>query len=138
MKFVQLLFMLILILHWISCGWYFIFKGRATWYPIKDVDLKRTILYSGDGSDKGSLVAIYQLLFYYAALILVGNELMPTSQVEVGMAAIITMIGIIVLGVIIGQFSSILSDMSKKQRMENEEFDLLSSVMQSLKIPEET
>lgn len=54
------------------------------------------------------------------------------------MAAIITMIGIIVLGVIIGQFSSILSDMSKKQRMENEEFDLLSSVMQSLKIPEET
>jgi hypothetical protein len=132
--------MLILILHWISCGWYFIFRDAGTWYPLKDLDIERTILYDEPEVDspKAGPVSIYELLFYYAALILVGNELMPTSGVEVGMAAVITMIGIIVLGVIIGQFSSILSDMSKKQRLANEEFDLLSSVMQSLKIPEPT
>jgi len=62
----------------------------------------------------------YLLLFYYAVLTLVGNEMMPTTIREVAISALIIFIGSIVIGTIIGEFSNILSDMSKKGRQQSE------------------
>jgi len=56
----------------------------------------------------------------------------------VGIAALIIFIGSIVIGTIIGEFSNILSEMTKKARQQNEELHLIGSVMTTLKIPEET
>jgi hypothetical protein len=136
--------MLLLILHWISCFWYITIRGNSSdslakkpflshWVPGKDLDLMRTILFrTSDYAQE------YCLLFYYAVLTLVGNELMPTNITEVGIAALIIFIGSIVIGTIIGEFSNILSDMGKKARQQGEELDLIGSVMTTLKIPEET
>ena len=75
--------MLLLILHWICCGWYVVVMDGSTWDPPKDVDNEVTVLYTGSG------VVQYNLLFYYAVLTLVGNELLPSNYFEVGIAALI-------------------------------------------------
>jgi len=45
---VQLLFILILVIHWIACVWYGVIglEGGSTWIPPKDVDWDSTIIYS--------------------------------------------------------------------------------------------
>jgi hypothetical protein len=111
------MFMLLLILHWISCFWFITTGGtdkslkNKTWFPPKDLDLGRTILFRT--SDQ---LLEYCLLFYYAVLSLVGNEMMPTTIQEVGIAALIIFSGSIVIGTIIGEFSNLLSEMTKKAR----------------------
>ena len=44
---VQLLFILLLVLHWIACLWYLCIGGNNTWNPPKDVDWDKTIIYDG-------------------------------------------------------------------------------------------
>jgi hypothetical protein len=34
----QLLFFLLLLIHWIACSWYFIIRDRGSWVPPKDLD----------------------------------------------------------------------------------------------------
>ena len=106
MKFVQLIFMLILILHWTACVWYVIItsKNPPTWMPPKDLDFRETILYDND------IFQSYLILFYYGVLILVTNELLPTNGLEVAIGALIIFTGLIVLGMLIGEFSSIMSE----------------------------
>ena len=45
MRIVQLIVMLIMLMHWISCLWYYIVNINSTWYPPKDVPLGITIIY---------------------------------------------------------------------------------------------
>lgn len=58
----------------------------------------------------------YALDFYYSLLTMVGNDLLPTSFSEMGIATMFIFLGSIVIGSIIGEFSSIMSDISKKAR----------------------
>lgn len=60
----------------------------------------------------------------------------PTTSIEIGVASVIIFGGSIFIGSIVGNFSQILSDMSKKQRQLNEELDMICIVMTSLKVPE--
>jgi hypothetical protein len=48
MTLVQLLFILILVIHWIACVWYGVIglEGGSTWIPPKDVDWDHTIIYT--------------------------------------------------------------------------------------------
>ena len=128
---VQLLFILILVIHWIACMWYLTIGLEDSWLPPKDADWDKTIIY------EASTVQKYIIFFYYSVLTLVTNELMPTTGLEVIMASFILLSGSLIIGVLIGEFSSIMNDMGEKARKSNEEFDNLSSVMVSLKLPEE-
>ncbi len=65
--------MLLLIIHWIACFWFFVVIGKKNWFPPKDLDFRETNLWNGD------MLNSYILLFYYATLSLVGNELLPTD-----------------------------------------------------------
>lgn len=77
MKIVQLIFFLILGVHWINCLWFGITdpEGASTsWFPPKDIDYRSTII-----RDENRGLDIYILYFYYGVLTLVANELIPTS-----------------------------------------------------------
>jgi hypothetical protein len=47
MKIIQLLFMLLLILHWFACLWYIVVSMKNEWFPPKDNSLEDTLFYSG-------------------------------------------------------------------------------------------
>ena len=117
-------------IHWIACLWYIVINQDSTWQPPKDVDWSHTDIYTG------SLWNKYNIFFYYSVLSLVSNELMPTTQLEVLVATLTLLIGTLTVGVLIGEFSSILNDMGEKAEKINEQFDMIQSVMIGLKLPE--
>ena len=58
----------------------------------------------------------YLEVFYYAILALVGNEMNPSNSLEIGVVSIIIFIGSIIIGTIIGEFSTILSEFQMKAK----------------------
>lgn len=72
------------------------------------MDWYGTIVYSGSDFDR------YNIFFYYSILTLVTNELMPKSQLEIAVSIVILLIGYMTIGVLIGEFSSILNDMNER------------------------
>ena len=134
---VQLLFILILVIHWIACVWYGVISLKEEWIPPKDVDWvdkkgkPMTIIYTETD------FAIYNVFFYYSILTLVTNELMPIDNTEILFAVFILLTGSLVIGVLIGEFSSIMNDMSENQNRLNEEQDMITSMMIGLKLDEE-
>jgi uncharacterized membrane protein YqjE len=103
-----LLFILLLVIHWIACLWYLSIGIENTWNPPKDVDWDKTIIYDASTNEK------YNIFFYYSVLSLVTSELMPTNRLEVIIATIILFGGTLIIGVLIGEFTSILNDMGEK------------------------
>ena len=65
-------------------------------------------------------------MFYYSLIMITGNEMFPTNSLEIGIASVIIILGSIIIGIIVGEFSSILSEISRKARLLNEEMDLIS------------
>lgn len=76
-------------------------------------------------------------MYYYAMLTLVANELLPTNELEVWVGIWLVFAGILILGLTIGEFASLLSAITKKERERTEELDIIAGVMLQLKIPEE-
>jgi len=133
-KIGELLFLLVLCVHCIACGWFALVRYRETWIPPKDVDyLGKEPFYTGTETEQ------YTLVFLYAVLTLVGNDLLPTfsSSLEVMMAALTILMGCIIVGTVIGQFSLVLEEFNQKERKKREEQDMLQQVMRTLKVPED-
>ena len=103
--------MLIVVLHWIACFWYYIINLNYDWIPPKD-SADDTVIYTD--SEWGSQ---YIEMFYYAILALVGNEMYPTNSLEIGVVSMVIIAGSIIIGTIVGEFSSILGEISKKANL---------------------
>lgn len=103
----QLIMFVFLITHWINCLWYFVVTTDEKWFPPKDQDKKKTEAYEGTKLDR------YLLFYYYGVLTLVSNELLPTNYYEILVATMLVLIGTIFIGLIIGEFTSLLSSITK-------------------------
>ena len=125
-KLIQLLFMLILVIHWIACLWYIVTHRDDTWFPAKDLDAKYTIIFIG------TKFQAYVIFFYYSVLTLVSNDLLPTNILEVAIAALVILAGSLIIGVIIAEFSNILQEMGREAKLKTDEIDMVSTVMTSL------
>ena len=68
---------------------------------------------------------------------MLGNDYVPTNTYEVMLAFVLVLVGAISVGVIIGQFSQLLSDADKAKRKKNEQYDQLTHKMTTLRVPEE-
>lgn len=125
-KLLQLLFMLLLIIHWIACLWHIVTTRELSWFPAKDLDARITIIFTG------TYVERYLIFFYYSVITLVSNDLLPTNMLEVAIAGAVILAGCIILGIIIAEFSNILQEMGKEAKQKTEELDMVSAVMTSL------
>lgn len=130
MKIAQLVFFILMFMHWINCLWYFVVASSQSWYPPKDLDSKETNAYT---APQGT---VYNIFYYYSALILVGNEMLPSDFLELLVATFLVFFGTIFIGIVIGEFASILAAITKKERIKSEEFDIISVVMLNLRLPE--
>lgn len=70
-KMFQLLLFLLLLVHWIGCVWYMMVKSKDSWLPPKDLDAGETDFYDLSNFRQ------YTVVFYYAILLIVGNESAP-------------------------------------------------------------
>jgi hypothetical protein len=72
-RIVQLLSFLLLLVHWVGCMWYIMVRKPGGWVPPKDLDSGETNFYDVSSGYR------YSTVFYYAILLLVGNEAAPTT-----------------------------------------------------------
>lgn len=133
----QLLFFLLMLVHWIGCIWYFLVRNREDgWIPPKDLDKE------GDGVDKtdfydSSIISRYFVVFYYAILTMVGNELAPQNNLQTIFSSLIIITGAVVSAFIFGNMAALMATMNKKSNKFDEQLDLVNSTMRSMKLPEE-
>lgn len=76
LKMVLIVAFLLLCIHFINCYWYTIVTIQSQWFPPKDVDFKETLLYDAPNHEE------YLLIFYYATLVVIGADFLPTTNAE--------------------------------------------------------
>jgi hypothetical protein len=94
------------------------------------LDSRETNAYSAEPFSR------YVIFYYYGMLILVGSEVLPTNNEEVLIIAILAFLGTVFIGVVIGEFASILAAITKRERQVSEEIDIINNLMLGLRIPE--
>lgn len=93
---IQLLFILILVIHWIACLWKVVVQVHHSWNPPMDMEWSHTDVYTD------SMMARYNTFFYYSVMTLVSNDLIPTTQIEVSIAILILLIGSLTISILVG------------------------------------
>jgi hypothetical protein len=136
-RIVQLLFFLLMLVHWIGCIWYILVKDEADgWIPPKDLD-KDGIRTGKTDFYKSSKVSRYFVVFYYAILTMVGNELAPQNNLQTVFSSLIIITGAVVSAFIFGNMAALMATMNKKSNHFDEQLDLVNATMRSMKLPEE-
>jgi hypothetical protein len=132
MKMLVVILLMVLSVHLFNCAWYYIIVTDKTWYPPKDLDFKKSIVFSEDEP----LISRYVLVYYYAMLTLQAAELLPSTNLELITSILLILIGVILLGMAIGEITELMSAINKKEREKTEELDIIQQVMYGLRIPE--
>ena len=71
-------------------------------------------------------VTVYLVYYYYSILKLVGAEIIPTNSLEVITATFLLLMGTVIVGIIIGEFSALLAAYTQKERLKTEEVRISS------------
>lgn len=128
----QLLMGLLVLVHWLSCIWYiFVNEGAQNWIPNKDMDA-----YETDFFEKGSWYQ-YTIVYYYAILLILGNDIAPVTFGETFYGIFVMITGAIVTAFIFGNMAALMALINKKESHFQEQLDMVSQTMRSLKLPEE-
>jgi len=127
----QLLFFLLLLVHWIGCIWYILVRSKDSWLPPKDLDSGDTNFY------EISNLRQYTVVFYYAILLIVGNESAPKSTEQTIFSSLVVIMGAIVTAFIFGNMAALMATINKKDSHFQEQLDFVSTTMRSIKLPED-
>lgn len=136
---VELLFFLLMLVHWIACGWFFLVKEPGSWVPPRDLDYPsredspywhRKDFYEED------IIFKYVTVFYYAILSMVGNEISPRTSTQIVVSSLIIITGAIVTAFIFGNMAALMATMNKKNTMFDEQLDLVNTTMRRMKLDE--
>ena len=101
----QLLGFLLLLVHWVGCIWYILVRN-SHWVPPKDLDSGETNFY------KVSLGYQYSYVFYYAILLLVGNESAPVTMTQTIFSSLVVIMGSIITAFIFGNMAALMAAMN--------------------------
>lgn len=130
MKMIQLICFILLILHWYNWFWFAIVKTEKVWFPSQDLDSRDTTAYTGSQSSR------YNLFYYYAWIILVGADILPTTETEQLVIIFMVFLSTVLIGIIIGEFVFLVASVTKNERIKSEEADMITNMMATLQIPE--
>ena len=131
LKLLKLIFFLIIYLHCLGCSWYYLIIDDKDWMPPLDYVWVATDFY-----EKGWIYK-YIMSVYHAVLMFTGNDIGPRSTLEVSFVSFFVMLGAIMNANLFGQLAVILSSMNRKASIFQEKFDITTTAMKNLNLPEE-
>lgn len=121
---------MLLLVHWTGCIWYMLVSSRDSWLPPKDLDSGQTNFYDI------SKIRQYTVVFYYAILLIVGNESAPQTTYQTIFSSLVVIMGAIVTAFIFGNMAALMATINKKDSQFQEQLDLVQTTMRSIKLPE--
>lgn len=131
LKIVQLTFYLYLVNHILGCIWFWIVNQNKLWAPPFDwvvLPAINTNLYSYGTSYE------YWSCFYYAILIIAGNEIGPRTNFEFVFISIMLIVGTFIKGSIFGEMANLTTIMTEKQVKFQSQVDSANTAMKNLDI----
>lgn len=131
LKLIKLIFFLCLYLHCLGCAWYYIVINDKDWIPPYDYVWVGTEFYDLDLTYK------YCSSVYHAVLMFTGNDIGPRDTFQAAFVAFFVMIGAILNANLFGQLAVILSAMNRKASLFQEKFDITTTTMKNLNLPED-
>ena len=122
-RLIKLIFFLLLFLHWLGWSWFFIIKQNQDWIPPLDS-------YSGDDViyNRGNYYQYFEM-FYYALLILGGNDISPKGLFQIIFTIFMLIICSIVNAIILGNFTVMLTSLNRKSSRFQEKLENVTDVM---------
>lgn len=131
-KIFQLLFGLLLLVHWLGCIWHLLINTEEQdWLPPKDFDAQVTNFFQVDFFEQ------YAVVFYQAILLIVGNEGGPKNVGQTVYASLIVITGAIVTAFIFGNMAALMATINKKDNFVQEQLEMVQQTMRSIKLPED-
>ena len=131
-KIFQLLFGLLMLVHWLSCIWIILIDFKMhDWIPTKDLDAYRTNFFTLPFWHQ------YSIIFYYSILLITGNECAPVTFSQTVFASIVILMGSVVTAFIFGNIAALIAAINKKDSHFQDQLDMISQTMRSLKLPED-
>jgi hypothetical protein len=91
----------------VACIWYLIIDD-SDWIPPKDANFGETDFYEVDIWEQ------YSIVFYYAILLLLGNEIVPTQTLQTAFASSIVILGAITTAFIFGNMAALMAAINQK------------------------
>lgn len=131
LRLVKLMFFLILFLHCLGCGWFFIVKQTEKWIPPLDYVFIDTTIYTENHFMQ------YCTSLYHAVLMLGGNDVGPRGEYELIFTSVILIFCAIVNAIILGNFAVMLQSLNRKSSMFQEKVEKVTDVMKKLSLHDE-
>ena len=128
-KIIRLLMIMIISAHWIGCLFFFTCElqtqtsGETPWCN-SQADVR-----DGTGSER-LLIA-----FHTAFLMLIGENIGPTSPIEYAYTVIALIVGQIISAVVIGNISIVLNNQASMSALYTQKMDRVNESMMTLKLP---
>lgn len=128
LRLVKLVFFLILYLHCLGWGWFFITKQNEEWIPPLDYVYITTNLYSQSTFFK------YCMSLYHAVLMLGGNDVGPRGELQLIFIAIVLVTCAIWNAIIFGNFAVMLQSLNRKSSLFQEKLETITDVMKNMSL----
>ena len=98
--------MLLMIVHWIGCGWYMIVSPTDSLMPPKDLDNQETDFYVQNMFGK------YIEVFYYAVLLMMGNDIAPQTVTQTVYSSLMAIFGSLYGAFLFGNMATLMDSMN--------------------------
>ncbi|CAI2375579.1 unnamed protein product [Moneuplotes crassus] len=131
LKLMRLVFFLVTYLHCLGCCWYYIVIDNEEWMPPLDYVWVKTEFYQKNIPFK------YSMSLYHAVLLFTGNDIGPRGTFQLLFVSFFVVMGAIINANLFGQLAVILSAMNRKASLFQEKFDIITTAMKNLNLPEE-
>ena len=107
----QIAFFFFIFVHWIGCLWFLIVSIDQAWIPNFNLfDYAAVEVQYFDMT----LWQKYSISFYYAALLILGADIIPVNDVQYFYGALVVLMGNIFVAFIFGNMTSLMASLSKK------------------------
>ena len=126
-----MVFTLFLFVHLAGCFWFMLVSTEEDWVPPNYMGRDDIALYSA------SIWAQYTTSLYYATLLFLGVDSLPTNTMEVIYACVIIYLGAVVCAVLFGQMTVLTQTLGSKSARYNAAFDQVTQAMLSIKAPKD-
>lgn len=127
-RMLQVIISMISIIHIMDCFWYIIINKRKTWVPLQDISKGYTSFYTE------SLWNQYFLCYYEGIWLIFGQEIVPTSLLEIWVCSISIAIGTVIASYLFGQVLMYKSNSNIKFNRRTKALDEALSVITKLNI----
>ena len=127
-KILKFIFMLILVAHWTGCFFFFLCQiedeyGHSTW-------MEHNIGHVGHGEVDVS--SNYMTLLYTGFLMLIGEGMDMETDVEKLYGSMVVLVGTIVIAVIVGNVSFVVSNQNSTSAQYQSKIDMITDEMHSI------